>query len=354
MLSSGTMTSSVETRELWWDPFRGGHGTVYPSIDGQESACLIAECNKSLPVVEYVAVLGYRYSSPELVGMRIHDTSVVADLTRHDPDAPDPDEPVVSDGTGMGAVEHQDDLVESVGAVLSPFLQPIDVFWELVNFWPRLFLQFTGTFDGEGTLTLLVSTDILGDFQIHSLSIATSVEQGLSEQELQNVVAEMKTQYDELISEYAVPTALALTVGLGWKAIEAVASPLNIDTSLGVLLVMLAAWTVAFVSYLVYLVHTVDEGVTSPLAAAGALTTFLIPFLGDGSMRLVLGRAWCMSGIWRTRRPFDLGLPSGSRKIGLWSATVVLVKVAVLVTCIYYIVKFLEMGLRNWTSEVET
>ncbi len=52
--------------------------------------------------VKYVVILGYQYSSYNLVSMRIHDINVVADLTRHDPTVQTPDEPVAYDGTVDG------------------------------------------------------------------------------------------------------------------------------------------------------------------------------------------------------------------------------------------------------------
>ncbi|RLI56194.1 MAG: hypothetical protein DRO93_11435, partial [Candidatus Thorarchaeota archaeon] len=101
--SSGCIyTSFRKTAELWWGPFQGGHGVVYASIDGQSDGYPIAECDNASRVIKYVAILGYRYSSVNLVGMRIHDINVVADLNRHDPTAPDPDAPQESDGTVGG------------------------------------------------------------------------------------------------------------------------------------------------------------------------------------------------------------------------------------------------------------
>ncbi|MCF2138394.1 MAG: hypothetical protein K9W43_14275 [Candidatus Thorarchaeota archaeon] len=338
--SSGYLYSSFKkTGKLWWGPFQGGQGAVYASINGQSDGYPIAECDNASRVIKYVAILGYRSSSYNLVQMRIHDINVVADLNRHDPTAPDPDKPVSFDGTGTGVTEQPSALVEGVSAVLSSFLQAFDVYWDLINFWPRLFLQFTGLIDG--TLKLLVSTDLRGNFRIHTLNIESSAEHEHTEAELQNAATEMETQYNDFISRFVFPVAFGLTLALGLKAIETVASPLVIGTNLGVLLVMLAAWTVAFISYLVYLNYMVTEGLTHPFAAAAALFG-LIRLLYPG-IGYALGMAWFMFGLWTLLRPFD-ALPSGSLKIGLWFATIILLKIAVLVTCIYYIAKFLAIG----------
>ncbi|MCF2138392.1 MAG: hypothetical protein K9W43_14265 [Candidatus Thorarchaeota archaeon] len=103
--SSGYLYSSFKrTGKLWWGPFQGGDGAIYASIDGQGDPQPITECDNASRVIKYVAILGYRYSSYGLVGMRIHDINVVADLNRHDPTAPGQGEAVESDGTAGGII----------------------------------------------------------------------------------------------------------------------------------------------------------------------------------------------------------------------------------------------------------
>ncbi|RLI47458.1 MAG: hypothetical protein DRO73_11650 [Candidatus Thorarchaeota archaeon] len=63
----------------------------------------IAECDNVSRVIKYVAVLGYCYSSYDVVEMRVHDIRVIADLNRHDPTAPDPNVLQEFDGTAEGA-----------------------------------------------------------------------------------------------------------------------------------------------------------------------------------------------------------------------------------------------------------
>ena len=55
------------------------------SIDGSGDAYPIGECDNASRVIKYVGILDYRYSSYNLVDMRIHDINVVADLNEHDP-----------------------------------------------------------------------------------------------------------------------------------------------------------------------------------------------------------------------------------------------------------------------------
>ncbi|MHA2033974.1 MAG: hypothetical protein ACTSX3_01580, partial [Candidatus Thorarchaeota archaeon] len=103
--SSYIYSSFRKTAELWWGPFQGGHGAVYATIDGQSYGYPIAECDNSSRVIKYMAVLGYCYSSHDVVEMRVHDIRVVADLSRHDPTASVSDEPEPYDGTHEGKAD---------------------------------------------------------------------------------------------------------------------------------------------------------------------------------------------------------------------------------------------------------
>ncbi len=101
--SSGYVYSSFrKTAELWWGPYQGGHGAVYASIDGQSNGYPIAECDNASRVIKCVAILGYCYSSHDVVEMRVHDIRVVADLKRRDATAANSSERVVSNGPSSG------------------------------------------------------------------------------------------------------------------------------------------------------------------------------------------------------------------------------------------------------------
>ncbi len=135
-----------KTVRSWWGEFDGAHddavqGAVYASTGGEDAPYPLGECDNASRVVKYVAVLGYRYSSPELVGMRVHDIRVVADLTRHDPTAPDPEEPVAYDGTGSLT---SDDFLQS-DELLTDAMTRIEVYW--TGPWPLLHVVFSYAID---------------------------------------------------------------------------------------------------------------------------------------------------------------------------------------------------------------
>jgi hypothetical protein len=95
-------TSFTKTGKLWWDQYPGGQGGIMSSIDDSGSAWPIGECDNASRVIKYVVALGYRYGSCNLVDMRIHDITVVADPNKH---APAGSGSIAMDGGYFGSVD---------------------------------------------------------------------------------------------------------------------------------------------------------------------------------------------------------------------------------------------------------
>ncbi len=132
--SSGILASSfIKTGKLWWTSHPGGNGGIMASIDGQGDAYPIAECDNASRVIKYVSIFTIRYASYGMVELRVHDIKVVADLTRHDPNAPDPDVPQKYDGTGEGA--NNELLAEPTTQSAESNIQ---VWWDPDSWWPIL------------------------------------------------------------------------------------------------------------------------------------------------------------------------------------------------------------------------
>jgi len=125
---------------LWWGPFQGGHGAVYASIDGQSDGYPIAECDNASRVIKYVAVLGYCYSSYDVVTMRIRDITVIADLDRHDPAVPDPDATVAFDGTCDGCAETRQSLLIDTEELQDTVVSHMTAYW--TGPWPVYHVVF--------------------------------------------------------------------------------------------------------------------------------------------------------------------------------------------------------------------
>ncbi len=84
---------------------------------------------------------------------------VVADLTRHDPDEPDPDEREESDGTRGGAVSSEEQA-RAGAAIADATGQLVKMFWTLNIGWPVLNLQVLNPVDTTGVL-LHLGIDLL-------------------------------------------------------------------------------------------------------------------------------------------------------------------------------------------------
>ena len=131
-------------------------------------------------MIKYVAILGYCYSSCSLVDMRIHDINVVADLNRHDPAAPDSEEPAELDGTAEGvsetaesspAVQH---IVDSCVSVWNH----VTTWWE--GWWPRLHMSVSFSTPAGCTGWLHVSVSLLFDLRLEDCDLDTPVADKMS------------------------------------------------------------------------------------------------------------------------------------------------------------------------------
>ncbi|RLI47709.1 MAG: hypothetical protein DRO73_11250 [Candidatus Thorarchaeota archaeon] len=168
--SSGYIYSSFKkTAKLWWGQSEGGHGAVYASIDGQSDGYPIAECDNASRVIKYVAILGYRYSSYSLVSMRIHDINVVADLNKHNPTAPNPDEPVECDGSGTpttAEIHRADyDLSNAIAQVICYWTGP----------WPLFHVEISQPIphpDGQLVANVHTAKNLLGVTEYSACSVA--------------------------------------------------------------------------------------------------------------------------------------------------------------------------------------
>jgi hypothetical protein len=153
---------------LWWGEGFGGDGAIYSSIDGSGDAYPIGECDNASRVIKYVMLLGYRYSHYNLVDMRIHDINVEADLNRHNPNAPSPDDPVESDGTAQGSVS-EDAKRTAGGGFTEASNQLVIMFW--TPGWPMLNFKVLDPHDTSFAV-LHFAVDLLNAFVVHVNSIA--------------------------------------------------------------------------------------------------------------------------------------------------------------------------------------
>ena len=150
------------------------------------------ECDNASQVIKYVGILGYRYSSYNLVDMRIHDINVVCDLNEHDPNAPSIPPPtqdpptgttvttISSDGTAPGTTEGgtlTSEIQNWVDAAQQLMTQ-IQSWWE--GWWPRVHFVLSLTTPLGGLATLHISVDLLGDLQAENSDFTSPVLSAMS------------------------------------------------------------------------------------------------------------------------------------------------------------------------------
>ncbi|RDE14479.1 MAG: hypothetical protein C4K49_07675 [Candidatus Thorarchaeota archaeon] len=329
--SGNIYTNFKKTAKIWWDPWPGGAGAIYSTIDSSGSGYPIAEVNNCSRIIKYVVTVGQRYSSYTLVDMRVHDINAAADLTRHNPTAPDPEE---SDGTAPTPECGQEEGEQT----LSLLSVSLEAYWALVNFWPRLFLELVDVI--ETVFNVLISVDILGDIQVHTLSIASSIEAEGTEEEMGAVAQQMDSGWAEFLVKFVAPVGLAFALKYGLMLIENLASPLAMLTSIWVLLAMLGAWTVLFLAYVAFIQWAVENNVMHPYGAAAAfLSLIMLLFPGVGPD---LAAGWLMYRLYKACKPFPIA-PAGFNR-GIWFFAVAFIKMAVMLTCAWYVGYYLAMG----------
>ena len=146
---------------------------------------------------------GARLDANALIQMRVHDVNVLTDLT-----ALDPDEPVDDDGTVDGSIESaQQSCTGDLETSLDTQMASITFYWTVVWFWPRLVGEFAGGLCGD-LLTVAVSVDLLGNFEIETLSYDTPLDDSLSESEKQALQTDMPDPVEDLGGPLGIRGAL--------------------------------------------------------------------------------------------------------------------------------------------------
>ncbi|NWF96567.1 MAG: hypothetical protein HXY34_10550, partial [Candidatus Thorarchaeota archaeon] len=250
---------------------------------------------------------------------------------------PNPTEPVEYDGSTPQNLEAQPG-VESFWETIA---NGICAVWQLVNYWPRLFLTFVSNINGKAEVDAELSTDILGDLQIHRMCIASVDEEGMSDAELESTTQQVYNTYQDLVVRFAVPFALAALLRFTMLGVEVLASPLALVTNLGTLLIMLGAWVVLFLSYVAYMIWLVDNALTHPWTVMGAFLTFLLSMFP--SIITAASNGWRLFNLWREYKPYA-GPGTANTNKGIWFVAVFFVKLSVILICAYYAAYFFNLG----------
>jgi hypothetical protein len=324
---------------LWYDR---GTNSIKSTMTGNDVITL-ATADSPERVIMYLVVTAQAYDGYGLLDMRIHDINIRVNVRTTPPniEEPPPGEdpsPVVYDGAPTAPDSAPKGGKQNADDTLSLFTAALEVFWQLVNWWPRLFFRLIDEI--HSAFNVLVSTDFFGDMQVHTLSIVSSIENEASEAELQSVAEQAESGWGELIVRFLVPVGFSIGLKFLLSWIENLASPLALTTSLVTMLAMLGAWVLLFVAYVAWIQWSVENGFTHPYsAAAGFLSLMLMLFPGIDS---ALAAGWVMYRLWKACQPFPMA-PAGFGR-GIWFIALALVKIAVVLVCAFYVGWYLAMG----------
>ncbi|RDE14475.1 MAG: hypothetical protein C4K49_07655 [Candidatus Thorarchaeota archaeon] len=231
-------------------------------------------------MIKYVVTVGQRYSTYSLVDMRVHDINVVADLTRHDPTAPDPEEPIGYDGSTEGALGDPENLGPSSQIRRDLLLDQMAsiVFSWMSQLWPRLLGAYEAFTEYGGHMVLQISVDLLGDTRVESAFFDTPWDDGLSQSQKEALQVE---EGDALLLDLGGPFGVYLTLlTLAWIAIDT-------SLSLGVLTlgvataVLVTAWVLFWFLWLPLIWSSVDTGALTLLEARALTAGFAVALMGE-------------------------------------------------------------------------
>lgn len=289
-------------------------------------------------LVQYLVIRMARYADYAVDDLRLHAIGLYAGLSTTVPD------PVGADGTPEGTIPDDNDYVNNI---IQSVFDNIIPMWKLVNFWPRLFIDVDGSTTDGADYSVSVSTDILNDFQIHSLSISIEAEESRTPQQIEEDAQALSDIYLEYIVKYAIIAILGFTLGSLWRIIDTASSSIiNLSTFLAVVGLM-TCWIIAFAGFLYILEWLIspDGGQRDPWAAATAILGLMC-----GLFCGIFLDAYC--AVWPLLKHFTEWVPyDGITKVKMWemrwSIISFVLKIVIFIVCIHFHARYLSLGVIN-------
>lgn len=224
--------------------------------------------DNSSRVISTVAIRAQRYSGWSLSDMRLHDINIVADLTAHDPNDPYP-----CDGTCYGQQESVGpESINLAETVVDGLLSAVSSFWDLINNWPTLF--FSVIKSCETVFDILISMDILGNVQVHTMEMDCLADNSYSDGELDQC---LNLEYIDWHAAGVYLTIWLMEIALSYSLDALRFSSYSIQVTIA----LIAVWFVAFLGYLALLFHSYDSGLNSSIELFIATAVFVLMILGS-------------------------------------------------------------------------
>ena len=227
-----------------------------------------------------------------MVDLRVHDINVVADLMRHDPNAPDPDTQQPLDGTADGRRESQTIKTQAYAeARLQEATDLISVYWS--GWWPTVHFEVQHEFVTDVMVSIHITVDILGSVNIVGFDIKFLGLEDMSEAEGDALVdsirplsesAGLAGPDDPWFYFFKLATISYIAAG----AIAAFASPGSVyaEVAFWIAIGMFIALTLLG---LITLADAVAKGIADPVRAAMTfLTIALTSLLAIGMSKMLI------------------------------------------------------------------
>jgi hypothetical protein len=283
---SGYIYSSfTKTGKLWWTSYPGGQGGIMASIDGSGDAYSIGECDNASRVIKYVGILGYRYSSYNLVDMRIHDINVVCDLNENNPIHPEPDSP------SSGTIPKADPATKAMlDAYTASIPLALVTFW--TGYWPLMHFVCSYALSSVLSISFEFTVDILMNFGVEGFYFGIADDPSIPMSEIEQAVQDASMKLIELSTQeqqkFWGVTLAVLWGTLGVLALGKIASP----WLEALFLVLCGVWYISFVNFIAATVALIAD--MSPLAAVLTLAQISIPLLFGTGLTWINGgsTAW--------------------------------------------------------------
>jgi len=273
---------------------------VRDHIDCQSDGYPIAECDNSSRVIKYVAILGYCYSSCDLVETRVHDIRVVADLNRHDPMAANLGERIVSDATS-GGYQPSTSAVEFVTTLVNALMTESSMWW--TGWWPVLHVRCSRSTGSGGVCTLQIGIDILAVTTLEEFGCVTPVDDRMSDTQFTTLMeSNWKEFYNNAFPTETVLYAAAEGIAIAMDVLLFFMSKVPTADQLIAYSSLLVLWTGLMLAFLCAVWDGVITGRTSYGSAYGLLVITGLITLGEDlvpllSVAQLFKQIWYMRGL---------------------------------------------------------
>jgi hypothetical protein len=209
------------------------------------------------------------YSIDPLLDMRIHDINVEAEIIRSIPQIP---VPVEADGTNEGLLESSDESsATKVDDVSSSIMDWLESWWDLVNFWPTLFIAIIET-TLEATYHILVTTDLIGNAKTERMEVHCLAADGLSDNELSQITG-IHTERAVMAAVYLAEATLAVGLMVLFNILR------DCSWSVPQFVAGLILWWIAFGAYIALVDYMFTSGMETAIECWIAIMSLYVSLI---------------------------------------------------------------------------